>query len=240
MRTSSAPSRAGLAPAAPTDVPSDDEVVRRVIGGDTASFEVLMRRHNRRIYRAVRSILRDEAESEDAMQAAYLSALSHLADFQGGAAFSTWLTRIAVNEALARLRRRVHLVPVEEVPEPTSLGGGAAPQDPELRAAARELVAVLERAVDRLPVDYRTLFVLREVEGLSTADAAASLGISEDLVKVRLHRARAALRSELLAMLGEDAPRAFEFEATRCDRVVRAVMALALGAATAGPLPHAD
>lgn len=227
MRPSPAVVPAAVAPT-PSDVPSDEEVVRRVVGGETAAFEVLMRRHNRRIYRAVRSILKDEAESEDAMQAAYLSALSHLADFRGGAAFSTWLTRIAVNEALARLRGRAHLVPVEEVPEPPAPPSAAG--DPERRAAARELVGVLERAVDRLPASYRTLFVLREIEGLSTADAAASLGISEDLVKVRLHRARAALQAELLALLGADAPRAFEFEATRCDRVVRAVMARALGA----------
>lgn len=196
-----------------------------MVNGETALFEVLMRRHNRRIYRTVRSILRDEGESEDAMQATYLSALGHLGDFQGDAAFSTWLTRIAVNEALARLRRRSHLVPVEEAPERAPADGAAGPADPERRAAARELVAVLERAVDRLPASYRTVFMLREVEGLSTAEAATSLSITEDLAKVRLHRARAALRSELLSLLGEDAPSAFEFDARRCDRVVRAVMA---------------
>ena len=226
----SLPSSPATPPPATSDIPRDEEVVRRVLGGETALFEVLMRRHNRRIYRAVRSILRDEAETEDAMQAAYLSALTHLGDFMGGAAFATWLTRIAVNEAFARLRRGAHLVPVEEVPEPSVGGGGGGPGDPERRAAARELVALLEQAVDRLPVTYRTLFMLREVEGLSTAEAAESLGISEDLVKVRLHRARAALQADLGSMLGEDAPRAFEFEATRCDRVVRAVMARALAA----------
>jgi RNA polymerase sigma-70 factor (ECF subfamily) len=203
-----------------------------VLAGETALFEVLMRRHNRRIYRAVRSVLRDEAETEDAMQAAYLSAYAHLGSFQGEAAFSTWLTRIAVNEALSRLRGRGHLVPVEELPEPEEIGGRTG--DTERRAEARELVAVLERAIDRLPATYRTVFVLREVEGLSTAEAAASIGIGEELAKVRLHRARAALRSELAALLGEEAPAAFDFGSHRCDRVVRAVMARMLaGGATA-------
>lgn len=212
--------------AAPPAAASDGEIVARVIAGERALFELLMRRHNRRVYRAVRAILRDEAESEDAMQAAYLAAFTHLPAFRGGAAFATWLTRIAVNEALGRLRRRSAFVSLEEEPaelvEPTreAEGGG----NPEGRAAARELVALLETAVDRLPPSYRAIFVLREVEGLSTADTAASLGIGEELAKVRLLRARRALRGELSAMLGEDAERAFAFEAPRCDRVVRAVM----------------
>jgi RNA polymerase sigma-70 factor (ECF subfamily) len=225
MRPSTAstpsPSRHDL----PQPVPADEEVVRRVLAGERALFEVLMRRHNRRLYRAVRSILRDEAESEDVMQAAYLSAFTHLDGFGGDAPFASWLTRIAVNEALSRLRRRAPLVVVDELPEPEPDADGPSRDDPERRAAARELVGVLEQAVDRLPASFRSIFVLREVEGLSTSDAAASLGITEDLAKVRLHRARAALQVELLALLGEEASRAFEFEATRCDRVVRAVMA---------------
>jgi RNA polymerase sigma-70 factor (ECF subfamily) len=216
------------APIAAPEAPSDEVVVRRVIAGERALFEVLMRRHNRRIYRAIRSILRDEAETEDAMQAAYLAAFGALKGFHGDAPFATWLTRIAVNEALSRLRRNAHLVPVEEVPEPADDGERRAGAGPERRAAARELVEILERAVDRLPATYRTVFMLREVEGLSTADAAASLGISEELAKVRLHRARAALQVELAELLGPEAPRAFEFGSTRCDRVVRAVMARVL------------
>lgn len=196
-------------------------------------FELLMRRHNRRTYRAVRAILRDEAESEDAMQAAYLAAFTHLADFRGGAAFATWLTRIAVNEALGRLRKRANLVLVDDEPEGAEPPGGG-PPDPERHAAARELITVLETAVDRLPASYRAIFMLREVEGLSTADTAASLGIGEDLAKVRLLRARTALRGEIVEMLGKDAPAAFAFDAVRCDRVVRAVMAKLLGEAPVG------
>lgn len=218
-------------PAPASAVPSDEEIVARVVAGERALFELLMRRHNRRVYRAVRAIVRDEAESEDAMQAAYLAAFSHLADFRGGAAFATWLTRIAVNEALGRLRKRANLVLVDDEPEGGEPPGGG-PPDPEHRAAARELIAALEIAMDRLPAGYRAIFMLREVEGLSTADAAASLGIGEELAKVRLLRARRALRGELTTMLGKDAPTAFAFDAVRCDRVVKAVMARLLSGPT--------
>jgi RNA polymerase sigma-70 factor (ECF subfamily) len=219
IHAAAAPS--GVRPAAP----SDEEIVARVVAGERELFELLMRRHNRRVYRAVRAILRDEAETEDVMQTAYLSALSHLAGFQGGAAFATWITRIAVNEALNRLRRRSGLVLVEEEPEGGEGSGDVRTDaDPERRTAARELVGIVERAIDHLPMSYRTILMLRDVEGLSTADAAASLGIGEPLAKVRLLRARRALRGEIDAMLGEDAQGAFAFDAVRCDRVVRGVL----------------
>jgi RNA polymerase sigma-70 factor (ECF subfamily) len=215
-------------------VQTDEEIVALVLAGERALFELLMRRHNRRVYRSVRAILRDEAESEDAMQAAYLAAFSHLADFRGGASFATWLTRIAINEAFGRLRRRRGLVASDD--EPAGPAGVEALEsdrpDPEQHAASRELVGLVETAVDRLPASYRAIFMLREVEGLSTADAAASLGIGEDLAKVRLLRARRALRGEIAEMLGKDAPAAFAFDAVRCDRVVRAVMAKLLGGAS--------
>lgn len=211
-------------PAPAPDVPGDPEIVARVLAGERALFELLMRRHNRRVYRAVRAILRDEAESEDAMQAAYLAAFTHLAEFRGESAFATWLTRIAVNVALGRLRKQANLVLVDEEQEEAAPPGGG-PPDPERHAAARELIAVLESAVDRLPPSYRAIFMLRDVEGLSTADTAASLGIGEELAKVRLLRARRALREEISGMLGKEAPVAFAFDAVRCDRVVRAVMA---------------
>src|SRR6266540_2694322 len=151
---------------------SDGEVVRRVRAGDTALFEVLMRRHNQRVYRAVRSMLKDEREVEDAMQQAWLAAYAHLEQFAGASAFSTWLTRIAINEALARLRQRGRLdivanVPEEEVADMRTGG------DPERRAGDRELGRILEEAVDGLPAMYRSVFVLRELEGLSTSEAAS-------------------------------------------------------------------
>jgi RNA polymerase sigma-70 factor (ECF subfamily) len=200
----------------------DGAVVRRVRAGEIALFEVLMRRHDQRVYRTVRAILRDDDEAEDAMQQAWIQAYLHLDAFEGTAAFSTWLVRIAANEALARLRRHSRLVRVAEPAREETMD---ATEDPEDRAAAREAIHLVERAVDRLPAPYRAVFVLREVEGLSTADTAAALGIGDDATKVRLHRARAMLRREISALTGRAVSDAFPFLAPRCNRMVGAVMA---------------
>jgi RNA polymerase sigma-70 factor (ECF subfamily) len=229
---------------------TDEEVVARVLEGETPLFEVLMRRHNQRIFRTARAIVRDEAEAEDVMQEAYVRAYTQLAQFEGRATWATWLTRIAVNEALARVRRRGRFVDADVdgmedgrmesndgdgQRRGARLGGrlGESVSDrtrvpevgPEDQASARELVSFLERAVDALPDIYRTVFVLREVEGLSTADTAGSLDISEDLVKVRLHRARAELRRTLESSIGTAQRDVFGFHLSRCDRVVNAVLA---------------
>jgi RNA polymerase sigma-70 factor (ECF subfamily) len=173
------------------------------------------------VYRAIRSVLRDDDEVEDAMQQAYLSAFAQLDRFRGESRFATWLVSVALNEARARLRRRaIRAVRGDEVATPAE-----PPATPESEAAMRELVTLVERAVEALPPAYRTVFVLREVEGLGTAEAAAALAVSEDVVKTRLHRARALLRGRLAEDLGRAAPRAFEFHAPRCDRVVAAVLA---------------
>lgn len=201
----------------------DGEVVRRVRAGETALFEVLMRRHDQRVYRTVRAILRDEDEAEDAMQQAWIQAYLHLGEFEGTAAFSTWLVRIAANEALQRVRRKGRLAPVAEDGGEQAMDERS--EDPEERAAAREAVRLLERAVDRLPEHYRTVFVLRDVEGLSTAETAAALQIGEEATKVRLHRARGMLRSALANAVGRAASEAFPFLAPRCNRIVEAVMA---------------
>jgi RNA polymerase sigma-70 factor (ECF subfamily) len=200
-------------------VPTDEEVVRRVLAGDLASYEILMRRHNRTVYRAIRSLLRDSDEVEDAMQQTYLSAYARLDRFRGASRFSTWLVAIALNEARGRLRRRtLRAVADREGAEPPP------PPTPESQAATRELVAALERAIERLPAQYRTVVLLREVEGLATAEAAEALDVSEDVVKTRLHRARALLRDLLAADTERAAAHAFEFHAPRCDRVVRGVL----------------
>jgi RNA polymerase sigma-70 factor, ECF subfamily len=208
----------------------DAALVRRVRGGEPAAFEALIRRHDRRVYRAVRAILRDEDEVEDAMQEAWLHAYAHLDAFQGTAAFATWLVRIALNAALSRVRRRTRAAPGapgEATMEPAS--------DSEERASAREVVVLLERAIDGLAAPYRLVFVLRAVEGLSTAETAAALGITEAATKVRLHRARSALRRRLAGLVGRAAAEAFPFLAPRCDRVASSVMAALapLGAAPA-------
>lgn len=205
---------------------ADEEVVRRVRLGEPALFEILMRRYNQRLYRVARSILRDGTEAEDVMQQAYVNAYLHLDQFAERARFSTWLTRIAVHEALARVRRRSRRREVE-VPEGDGDAGTLrSPQpSPEQEALAGELRRVLEGALDALPRGSRAAFVLREVEGLSTAEAAECLGVSEDVVKTRLHRARVLLRAELLERAGIAQRDAFAFHATRCDRVVAAVFA---------------
>jgi RNA polymerase sigma-70 factor (ECF subfamily) len=204
---------------------SDEHLVQQVLEGNTALFELIMRRHNERLYRAARAITRDEREAEDVMQQAYLNAFSNLRQFKGHAQFATWLTRIAVNEALARVRHRGRYEPlndgasnVERFTSPNST------PDPERQAFTGELRDLLEWAIDALPDGAREVFVLRDVEGLSTAETAASLGVSPDVVKTRLSRARGALRRALLQRAGASASDAFRFQRPRCDRVVALVL----------------
>lgn len=206
---------------------SDEQVVSRVLAGQTALFEVLMRRHNERVYRAARAIVRDESEAEDIMQQAYVNAYSHLRQFDGRALFSTWLTRIAVHEALARARRRGRYTTMDsendsslEYPSPAS-----STPDPERLAFSSELGALMESAIDRLPDGAREVFMLRQVEGMDTAEVAEALGISEAVVKTRLSRARAALRRDLYDHAQGAASNTFRFLRPRCDRVVAAVLA---------------
>lgn len=215
---------AHVATAAPSER-TDEDVVLQVLEGDTAMFELLMRRHNERIYRAARAITRDDREAEDVMQQAYVNAYSNLRQFQGRAQFATWLTRIAVNEALARVRRRSRYETLDDESSKVESMPVSASPDPERQAFATELRDLLEWAIDELPDGAREVFMLREVEGLSTAETAASLDVSEDVVKTRLSRARGALRQALLARAGATAADAFRFYRPRCDRVVTAVLA---------------
>ena len=202
---------------------SDEDIVARVLAGETALFEVLMRRHNEQVYRAARAVLRDDREAEDVVQEAYVNAYAHLAQFDGRAKFSTWLTKIAVYEAFARARRRGRYELVEETALET-LMTPASPPDPERMAFGRELGALIESAVDSLGDGYREVFMLRQVQGLSTAETAEALGVSEDVVKTRFSRARHTLQNDLLSRVGEAATSAFTFGQSRCDAVVAAVM----------------
>ena len=204
----------------------DSDLIEQILGGNTAIFELLMRRYNERIYRAVRSIVRDEQETEDVMQQAYVSAFTHLRQFNGSARFSTWLTRIAVNEALARVRRQGRYETFdEESPSIEPLMPQALAENPERQAFTHELRGLLEWAIDRLPNGMREVFVLRDVEGLSTFEAAECLGVSEDVVKTRLSRGRALLRQQLMERTGATASETFRFYRPRCDRVVAHVLA---------------
>src|SRR5450432_1395899 len=216
----------GLDRAAWSAIP-DDEVVQRVRGGETALFEILMRRYNLRVYRVARAILRNDAEAEDVMQEAYVRAYRHLDQFAGKAKFSTWLTKIAVYEALGRIRQRGRNEDLESLSETrlhtmTKLTAGT--PNPERQTYDRELKMVLEDAIDALPAGYRSVFVLRAVEGLSVAETAACLDVGAETVKTRLHRARASLRKEIHRRAGIVAADVFPFHLSRCDRVVAAVL----------------
>jgi RNA polymerase sigma-70 factor (ECF subfamily) len=200
----------------------DEALVRLIRTGERQLFEVLMRRYNQRVYRVIRSMLRDEAETEDAMQQAWLQAWRQLGQLEAGASVGGWITRIASREALSRLRRRRPQEPLPDGDGELAAPGGV---DPEHLAATRELVGLVEAAVDRLPPGERAAFVLRSVEGLDTEAAATALGVSRDALKVRLHRAHRALRTELGAAVAL-APLAFRFEAPRCNPMVAGVMAL--------------
>ena len=206
---------------------TDQQVIERVLAGDTALYEIIMRRYNQRLYRVTRAILRDDAETEDAIQDAYVRAYQHLDQFAGHAAFSTWLTRIAVNEALRRLRLRRRSPQLEdsESDEEGPMTAVEPSPDPEQRASINELRQVLEEAVLELPDQYRSVVMLRDVEEMSTAETAEALDLTEQNVKVRLHRGHAMMRNHLYARVGDHGKSAFPFMGERCDRVVFGVFA---------------
>jgi len=204
---------------------SDERLVRLALD-EPSFFEPLMRRHNQRLFRLTRAMLGDDTEAEDAMQQAYVSAFAGLSGFEETGPFEAWLVRIARNEALSRLRRRRRRHEVDLDASVESQIAAASPLDtysPERAIDARELARRAERAIDELPDTYREVFVLRELQGLDTQETAAELAISEENVKVRLHRARQRLR----AMIGGDvAPdETYAFLGEHCDRVVAGVLA---------------
>jgi RNA polymerase sigma-70 factor (ECF subfamily) len=208
---------------------SDEQVVSRVLAGETELYEVLMRRYNRLLYRVARSILRDDDEAEDVMQDSYVRAYQHLSSFEGRSKFSTWLTRIAVHEALGRARKRSRIQLVDTFDDQNGedmITATSSDRTPEQQAYDREVGSVLEKAVLALSEEYRLVFMLRDVEGMNTEETAESLNLTPENVKVRLHRARAALRRELFSTVGATAAHCFDFHAVRCDRVVGRVRQL--------------
>jgi RNA polymerase sigma-70 factor (ECF subfamily) len=206
---------------------TDEQVVARVLAGELSVFEVLMRRYNRRLFRAVRSIVLSDDEAEDVVQDAYVRAYTHLRQFEGRSSFATWLTRIAIHEALARRResrRVVEIDAIEDSREAEMKFLKSTARNPEEVTMDRSVATMLEEAVSSLPGNYRSVFMLREIEGLSTAETAECLELSEEAVKVRLHRGRALLRREIYKLTGEASAAAFQFAGPRCDAVVASVL----------------
>jgi RNA polymerase sigma-70 factor (ECF subfamily) len=210
---------------------AETELVQRARARDEDAIRAIIQRHNRRLYRIARGILRDDAEAEDALQDAYLKAFSHFGEFRGEAGIGTWLSRIVINEALARLRRRRPTVDWSTIGsggvpglEAIKLSQSGARPDPERALAQSQIRRLLEDAIDRLPEEFRLVLLSRAVEEMSIEETAATLGILPETVKTRLHRARRQLRAALEAQIGPILKDVFPFEDPRCRRVADAVM----------------
>lgn len=222
MRSAPAPHVAGH--------PGDAELVRRALARDDTAFRTIMERHNRRLYRIARCILRNDSEAEDVVQEAYLKAFTHLGGFRGDFSLATWLSRITMNEALGRLRRERPAVALETfdarrteaqiIKFPQTVTSG----DPERTMAQREVLRLVERATDNLPEIFRIVFMTRVIEGMSTEETANLLGLQPDTVKTRLHRARRLVRDELDKQIGPVLMDAFPFAGRRCERMTNAVL----------------
>jgi RNA polymerase sigma-70 factor (ECF subfamily) len=213
-----------------SDLP-EAELVRLARAGYREAFAAIMQRCNQRLFRVARSVLRDEGEAEDVLQDTYINAFRKLDSFRGESSLLTWLTRITLNEARGRLRRRKDTVPLEnhasESPEESRVilfPTVAAGPDPESSAAQAQMRRVLERAIDGLPEPFRLVFVMRDVEECSIADTAAQLGIRAETVKTRLHRARKLLRAALDEEMGRSLKDSFPFLGARCARLTQRVL----------------
>ena len=209
----------------------DGELLSLVRQGEGEAFRAIMQRYNRRLYRIARGVMRDDAEAEDVVQEAYMRAYTALGDFRGESGLATWLTRIVLNEAMGRLRRRrptEELEVLDSIPQESRVvmfPGVSAMSDPETAAARAEIRRMLERAVDELPDPFRLVFVMRDVDGMSIEETAAHLDIRPETVKTRLHRARRLLREHLDETLASVLKDTFPFEGARCARINDAVMA---------------
>ena len=201
---------------------SDGEVVERVRAGDLPLFELIMRRYNRRLFRYARSILNDDQLAQDAMQEAYLAAFRHLAQFRGPDGFGAWLMRIAARAAIRIGRREARMRLVTPALDPESLEDRNS-AGPERSSIAAETVYRFERALARLPRDFRTVFTLRELEGMSVDETARTLGIRPATVKTRLFRARSLLRERAGLRLDELRDQVHAFAGARCDAMVEQV-----------------
>jgi RNA polymerase sigma-70 factor, ECF subfamily len=193
----------------------DRDVIARVLAGDRGAFEILVRRHNQRMFRAARAITRTDVDAEDVLQQAWFGVYKNLAQFRGDASFPTWATRIAVNEAIALTRKRPMVAEVVEA---------ASEVAPDADLARAQVGALLEHCLANIPQGNREVMVLRDILELDTAETAACLGLTEEAVRVRLHRARAAIAAAVTEQLADHAREIYSFDGARCDRMTAHVM----------------
>lgn len=215
-------------PAALTATPAasgDMQLVGRALARDGDAFRTIIKTHNQRLYRIARGVVRNDSEAEDIVQEAYVSAFAHLEAFRGDASLATWLSRIVINEALGRLRKKRRMVAMPENPQAEIIRFPLNPSDdPERTMAQRQILELVERATDSLPDIYRMVFVARVIEGLSIEETAELLGVRPETIKTRLHRARALVRKALDDQIGPVLLDAFPFAGRRCERLTNAVM----------------
>jgi RNA polymerase sigma-70 factor, ECF subfamily len=221
MNRAQAPASAG---------PEDTELVRRALARDEAAIRAIMQSNNRRLYRLARGILRNDSEAEDVVQDTYARAFTHLESFRGDSSLATWLSRIAINEALGRLRRRRPHLNIDAI-EPGGLEAqiiqfplSSTVEDPEKTMAQREIQQVVEHAIDALPEAFRIVFITRVLEGMNIEETAEILALKPETVKTRLHRARTLLRENIESRIGPLVMEAFPFAGKRCERLTDAVL----------------
>ena len=224
------PSMPTLARHAGSASAEDLDLARRAGAGDPQAFRSIMATHNQALYRIARAVIRNDSEAEDVVQEAYLRAFNHLDSFRGEATLATWLSRITLNEALGRLRRKKRAekalrakepgIPAQIIPFP----GSTSSDDPERMMAQRQILQLVERATDNLPDVYRGVFMARVIEGRSVEETADLLGVRPETVKTRLHRARLLVRRELEQQIGPVLLDAFPFAGRRCERLTATVM----------------
>ena len=220
---------AQVTPTAPAGM-ADAELVARALRRDEAAVRAIMQVNNRRLYRLARGILRNDGEAEDVVQETYVRAFTHLEDFRGDSSLATWLGRIAINEALGRLRRQRPNVDWTTLPPGTleaqiiQFPNSASSDDPEKSMAQREIQHVVEHAIDELPEAFRIVFITRVIEGMNVEETAEILGLKPETVKTRLHRARTMLRENVEKKIGPVVMDAFPFAGKRCERLTEAVL----------------
>jgi RNA polymerase sigma-70 factor, ECF subfamily len=210
-----------------SDQSGDLDLVRRALTRDADAFRTIMRTYNRRLYRIARGVVRNDGEAEDVVQEAYLNAFAHLDTFRGDSSLATWLSRIVINEARGRLRRerRASVVAAAFVRDAQIIQFPLSKNDnPEQATAQRQILQLIERAIDKLPDLYRIVFVARVIEGLSIEETANLLAIRPETVKTRLHRARHLVRQQLDAQIGPVLLDAFPFAGRRCERLTATIM----------------